>query len=283
MGQTKARKERPKLSKEEKQRRTKELTDKLDKGVEEILDSEKFKEYLTFMSSFHDYSWGNVMLIMAQREDATMVAGFQAWKQKGRQVMKGEKGIRILAPLVGKDAETEEAKVFGFKYTTVFDISQTEGDEIPEGIPVTKLTGNSDEAGALYELALAFCEREEIPVEEEQEIGSALGVYDRINKSIKLASGLSADALAKTMIHEIVHHVLHKDAKYLTRSTAEVEAEGTAFVVCNHFGIDASEYSFGYVAQWAGEKDVLKAALKTIQKTANRIISDLAPSEAEAS
>lgn len=275
---TKKKKDYVPLTKEQKQARLEELKNKLETGVQKLMTAESFKEYLRYMATFHDYSWRNVMLIAAQRPDASLVAGFHAWRKKGRFVRKGEKGIRILAPLAVKDKETEEYSIKGFKITTVFDVSQTDGEPIPEGLSAQKLTGESDQGKAVWTLAETYCIAHEVPLKlvGKDELGSALGMYDRKAKSIVVRDDLSADARAKTLIHEIVHHELHKDGKHITRSTAEVEAEGTAYVVATYLGIESAEdYSFAYIANWGQEPKVLKEALKVIQKTASHLIEDL--------
>lgn len=281
---------RKKLSPEERKAKLDAAMEKLERGVAGITNTEGFKAYLKFLASFHNYSANNVMLIHSQNPEATMVAGFHDWRKKGRFVRKGEKGLMILAPLVGKveDEKTgeRESKVFGFRVTTVFDVSQTDGEEIPEGPRATLLASDTEGSKELYRRLLAIAESEGVRCfdqggEEFHGRPGLRGFYRRSDKIIKLAYGLPVDQRTKTMCHELVHHLLHKDKEHGRRETAEIEAEGTAYAVLAHFGIEADDYSFAYIANWTpgGKLDPVKGAIATIRKTAHDLIERL---EAEA-
>ena len=272
---------------EKRDRKVREAVEMLDAGVEEILDGEAFKRYLAFAARFYRYSSNNSLLILVQRPNATRVAGYRKWQNLGRQVRRGEEGLRILAPIfrtIEDEDSGEKTRVLcSFKVVKVFDISQTDplpdSDPLPERPKPQALSGDSNAARVLYGSLLALCETESVPVSEEDAELDALspganGVYSRIEKRILLRSNLSADGRAKTLVHELAHHFLHGDpgATEADRPTFEAEAEGTAYAVLSYFGVDASEYSFAYVARWAQSKELVKAALSNIQKTVRRIV-----------
>lgn len=265
------------LSPEERAKRNEAAAAKLATGVERILDADEFKAYLKTVARFHAYSWANCMMIMMQKPDATLVAGYAAWQKLGRQVRKGETGIQIRAPRFRKKSERDEddseAGPAYFSLASVFDISQTEGDELPEPPDAIALTGQSDQADAVLKLCEQYCEREEIKLLLERDLGKARGTYSAKGKSISLAPEQAYDQLAKTFVHELVHHELAEQKS--DRPTGEIEAEGTAYVVCEHFGIDASSYSFPYVASWATDKEKFKKSLHQIQRTAASLIDKL--------
>ncbi len=282
-------KRQPRLTPEERRAKMEAVAARLEAGVEKILDSEEFKRYLAFVGRFHDYSANNVMLILMQRPDATMVAGYRAWQRMGRQVRRGEKGIVILAPKKWKqtveDEETGEKVVVasgmrGCTTASVFDISQTDGEPLPERPSAKMLTGESTEGMALFQLLMGYVLDEGIEIDfaGADRLGGAKGLYTRPTKAtparITLLEGMAADQTTKTLLHEIVHHELHKDAHFGSeaRASKEVEAEGTAFVVLQHYGVDSSDYSFADVAGWAADKRTYTAALKTIQRTADALI-----------
>jgi hypothetical protein len=251
----------------------------LDAGVSAITDSDEFKRYLSFVSSFHDYSWGNIMLIASQMPEATLVAGYRAWQRKGRQVRKGERSLAILAPLVGKVENDDGDKVphvFGFRAASVFDILQTDGDPLPEAPTPRQLVGESEDHMALFQMLCAYCAARDLPIKYagEDELGGANGTYSRKTSTITLKEFMPALQTTKTLLHEVVHSRLHAK-KISDQDLAELEAEGTAFVISAAFGVDTSEYSFGYVAGWAEKPEHLRSALGTIQKTAHALIEDL--------
>lgn len=263
--------------------KTKELTEKLEQGVKTLFDSEKYAEYLRFMSKFHNYSFGNVILILSQKPDAQVVAGYTAWKKLGRQVRKGETAIGIIAPCPHKktwtekndngDLEEKERTWTGFKAAYVFDISQTDGKEIPT--VVETLTDSVDGYADLFEKLRAIAP---VPILVKPIRTGANGFYDHKNEQIVIKEGLPQAQTIKTAVHEITHSMLHcKDGEQgkADRLTREVQAESVAYVVCNALGLDTSEYSFGHIAGWSSGKDVkeLTASLKVIQKTADAILA----------
>lgn len=275
----------------------KELTEKLEQGVSEIFTSGRYAEYLSAMSKFHSYSFGNIMLILMQNPAASCVAGYHAWKKNfGRTVKAGEHGIKILAPCpyrrfveqdqidangqpvldaTGKPVrERTLVQLMRFRIVTVFDISQTEGKELP-GIGVRELTGDITN---YTELADAITSASPVPILYEVPPGEAKGCFNSVTGEIQIRPEMSQRQTVKTMLHEISHAMLHRrtgnDPPAKDRHTREVEAESVAYVVCQHFGIDTSDYSFGYVAGWSkGKKlDELKASLDTIRSCAANLI-----------
>lgn len=291
------------LTSENPRERMKEITDKLEAGIKGIFESEHYKSYLQTLSKFHNYSINNCLLIAMQKPDATYIAGFNAWRDDfKRQVRKGEKGIKILAPapfkttrevdrvdadgkpVVGGDGrrvkDKVEVTVPAFKVATVFDVSQTDGEPLPH-IGVNELTGSVDK----YKDFFAALEKtSRVPIGFEAITSGAKGYYEQTEKRIAINEGMSELQTLKTLIHELAHSRLHdidknapKDTPRPDRDTREVEAESIAFTVCAHYGLDTSDYSFGYVATWSGEKqlDTLKSSLETIRKEAGAIISEV--------
>lgn len=279
-----------------------ELTDKLEQGIEALFESDRYRDYLQTMAKFHRYSYRNTMLILMQRPEATLVAGFQSWKQKfQRHVKKGETGIAILAPMSYKrkkkakekdpevfvseseqeeivdapeEAEEETQMIVGFRVVKVFDLAQTEGKELPQ-LAVDELTGTvTDYPGflqALFQVA-------PFPVSFEEITDGAKGYCDVSSHRIVIRKAMSELQTVKTALHEIAHAMLHVDAKEKKdAATREVEAESTAYVVCQYFGLDTSDYSFGYVAGWGSGRKMpeLKASLHTIQTTAAELIEQI--------
>jgi antirestriction protein ArdC len=292
------------LTAESARDKLKEITDKLEAGIKDIFDSGQYKTYLKTLSKFHNYSFNNCMLIAMQKPDATHVAGYSAWRDNfKRNVMKGEKGIKILAPspykiqkdmeridpktgsaVIGSDGkpvtEQVEVTVPAFRIVTVFDISQTDGEPLPE-IGVDELTGDVES----YEDFFSALEKSSpVPIAIEDITSGAKGYFEQTEKRIALNSGMSELQTLKTAIHEIAHARLHdidknapKDTRRPDRDTREVEAESVAYTVCSHYGLDTSDYSFGYIAGWSGERelDTLKASLNTIRSEANAIITEV--------
>ena len=287
-------------AKTEKQK-VKEITDKLEEGLKELFDSEKYRSYLSTMSKFHNYSVNNTLLIAMQKPEASLVAGFRAWQKNfNRHVNKGEKGIRILAPtpyiikeerdkldpvtgevMLDKEGmpqtEEVEVKIPAFRAVSVFDVSQTDGEPIPELEAkelLSTVEGYEDFIKAVTYVAPATISFEDIP-------GSSRGFFSPTENRIAVQEGMSESQTLKTMVHETAHSMLHSkevDSDILVpvkdRNTKEVEAESIAFTVCSHFGIDTSEYSFGYIAGWSSGRDMkeLKSSLDTIRKTASELI-----------
>ena len=293
------------LTSEKPAEKLKEITDRLEQGITELFDSERYKEYLKVMSKFHNYSFRNTVLIAMQKPDASLVAGFSAWKNNfERNVMKGQKGIKIIAPspykikqemqkidphtqkpVIGKDGkpvtEEKEVTIPAYKVVSVFDVSQTEGKELPD-IAVDELTGDVDR----YKDFFAALEKTSpVPIAFENIEGGSHGYYHLEDKRIAINEGMSELQTLKTAIHEIAHAKLHdvdlnappEQQNRVDRHTCEVEAESVAYTVCQHFGLDTSDYSFGYVAGWSSGKEMteLKASLETIQTTAKELITEI--------
>ena len=300
------------LTSEKPAEKLKEITDRLEQGITELFDSERYKEYLRVMSKFHNYSFNNTLLIAMQKPDASLIAGFSAWKNNfGRNVMKGQKGIKILAPspfkikkemekidpqtqkaIIGKDGkpvtEEKEITIPAFKVVSVFDVSQTEGREIPD-IAVNMLTGDVEH----YKEVFAALEKTSpVPIAFENIEGGSHGYYHLEDKRIAINEGMSELQTLKTAIHEIAHAKLHdidlnapKDEQqpHVDRRTREVEAESVAYTVCQHYGLDTSDYSFGYVAGWSSGRELseLKSSLETIRSAAAEIINSIDENLAE--
>ncbi|SHK95922.1 ArdC family protein [Alicyclobacillus tolerans] len=252
--------------------------ERLEQGLKTLLSEEKWKNYLRFQAQFHSYSFQNTLLILFQCPNARHVAGYQAWKKLGRHVRKGEKGITIIAPMLvkEKDDETEEfgkTVLKGFRGATVFDISQTEGEPLPE-IPIHRLQG-AWENWSTIRTACPF------PIDEKDDLEGANGCFHVATQRISLLESLEGRHKAKTLIHEWAHGLLHvpSEEKVVNTKIRELEAESVAFVVADALGLDTSSYSFGYIAHWSGENalDQLKASGMRIQKAANRILDSILP------
>ena len=283
--------------------KVKEITDKLEAGIQALFESEAFKNYLKTLSKFHDYSLNNTILIAMQKPDATLVAGYTAWQKNfGRQVMKGETGIRILAPtpykkqmevdridpstgqaVLNPDGSTakdlKEVMVPAFKVVNVFDVSQTDGRELPT-IGVNELTGDVAKYENFFEALKKACP---VPIGFEDIPSGAKGYYHTVDQRIALQEGMSQVQTIKTLIHEMAHQKLHAidpkdlppEEPRLTRNAKEVEAESVAYTVAQHYGIETSDYSFAYIAGWSKDKDTpeLKASLDRIRKAADEMIT----------
>jgi N-terminal domain of anti-restriction factor ArdC len=250
----------------------------LEQGIDSILTSEGFASYLRTLSRFHSYSFGNVLLIRAQRPDATRVAGYRKWIELGRQVRKGEQGIKILVPFKHKAAVAEEAGedaviVKGFGLGTVFDVSQTDGDPLPGPPAVERIDGASDRGMRLFVDLFDYLELQNIPVDRET-TKPANGYFDPKRRRVALDVNLDGDQATKTLTHEACH-VVAGHTLGMNSQDVETVAESAAFVVLNHYGIDSSGYTFPYVAGWAQDRVILKRNLGAVQQTAHRIIVDL--------
>lgn len=269
----------------------KEITDKLEQGIQDLFDSEKYTSYLKTMAKFHNYSFRNTLLIVMQNPQASYVAGYGAWQTKfKRQVRKGEKGIKIFAPAPYKKTveektfdkdgnahiEEKEIVVPAFKLTTVFDISQTDGEDLPM-LGTDRLVGNVSDYGKFFETLKNISP---VPISFEDIQGGANGYYHQIEKRIAVQENMSEVQTVKTAVHEIAHAKLHAipenkdEAVKIDRRTREVQAESVAYTVCQHFGIDTSDYSFGYIAGWSSgrETEELKQSLEVIRNTAAEFI-----------
>lgn len=288
-----------------KDEKTKQAFEMIEQGVRDVYTSENFRNYLSCCSKFHNYSLNNTLLILAQKPDATLVAGYSSWKRNfHRHVNKDEKGLTILAPVTCKKTELmdksdengnpvldedgnpikEERTINRLRFTvkTVFDVSQTSGKPLPS--LVHDLTGSSDEVLAFIDSVKAICT---IPIDyhspEKDPIlaSGAKGYYSPSEDKIVLNMNLEDMQTAKTLIHEYAHSLLHKKTDK-DREQREIEAESLAFVLCDHFGIDTSEYSFGYIASYSDQDpEKLKSILENIQSTAHEMIDSLEPLFAE--
>lgn len=295
----------------DRKQQMKEITERLEQGVKDIFTSEMYTTYLRTMAKFHNYSFNNTLLIVMQRPDATLVAGFNAWKNKfNRYVKKGEKGIQIIAPAPIKEVEEREKidkdtglavlnengepemerveyVVPRFRLTTVFDISQTDGKPIPS-LEVNELTASVKD----YALLTAAIEQvSPVPMRFDEIKGDAKGYYSDADKEICIQVGMGESQTIKTMIHEVAHAMLHNSdlmkqrGEEKDRLTKETEAESIAFTVCSALGIDTSDYSFPYVASWASGKEMkeLKDSMDTIRLTAADFLEKLETAVAERS
>lgn len=281
--------------------KTKQAFSMIEQGVKDVCSSESFKQYLSCLSKFHSYSLNNTLLILSQKPEASLVAGYRAWQTNfNRHVNKGEKGLTILAPVTTKEDRlmnkhdengnvildesgnpVQEMRVVNlthFKTTTVFDISQTSGDSLPS--LVHDLTGSSNEVKAIIQTIQSICT---IPIEFKTEtedlsfMTGAKGYYSPRKDKIVINKDLEDLQTAKTLIHEYAHSILHKETDK-NQSQREIEAESLAFVICDHFGIDTSEYSFGYIASYANKDySELKSILVNIQSKAHEMIELIEP------
>ncbi len=252
-------------------------TEKLESAVAELVSSGGWQRFLETQSKFHNYSWGNVCLIASQRPTATRVAGYKTWQSLGRQVLKGEKGIAILAPSLRKvelDDGTTERRLTGFRVVHVFDVDQTDGEPLAD-VPCSRLDNDHGLAGIVDEL-LAHAATEGLTVER-QELGSDLNGYlDRRDRRIVLHAGVSADQSFKTLVHELAHwHDLGPaDGSTCDRADAEIVAESVAFVVADSLGLDTSAYSIGYVAVWAGgDPAKIRELAERVNTTARKLLA----------
>ena len=285
-----------------------EIKESINSAIEKIfsyMESDSYKTFLQTMAKFHSYSLNNTILIAMQKPDATLVAGYAAWKKNfGRQVLKGEQGIRILAPTPYKKkmevdvidpatgqarlnpdgtkaTEMKEIMVPAFKVVNVFDVSQTDGRPLPS-IGVNELTGDVKQYEMFFEALKRSCP---IPIGFEQIDSGAKGYYHTVDHRIALQEGMSQIQTIKTLIHEMTHQKLHSmdpkelppEEPRLTRNAKEVEAESVAYTVAQHYGIETSDYSFAYIAGWSAGKDTpeLKASLDRIRKAADELITTI--------
>lgn len=289
----------------------KEITERLEQGVKDIFTSEMYTKYLLTMSKFHNYSFNNTLLIAMQRPDATLVAGYNAWKNKfNRYVKKGEKGIQIIAPAPVKEREEREKidkdtgltvlnesgepeievverVILRFRVTTVFDYAQTDGEPLPT-LEVNELTARVKDYTLLKE---AIEQVSPVPIRFGEIEGSAKGYYSHMDKEICVRADMGESQTIKTMIHEVAHAMLHDSDQMKQRGeekdqlTKETEAESIAFTVCSALGIDTSDYSFPYVASWASGKELkeLKDSMDTIRLTSADFLEKLETAVAERS
>ena len=266
----------------------KEITEKLEQGVQKALDSYEYKNWLSFCSKFHNYSLNNQLLIYLQKPDATQVAGFTKWKQLGRFINKNEKGIMIISPTPYKKqievekivdgesvTETEEHTFLNFKKAYVFDVSQTHGKELPEFKPEL-LTANVNNYDTLKDILI---EISDVPISYAN-LNGPNGYYMPFTNEIKIQNDLPETQTLKTMVHEIAHSIVDNPASEYSkadRSTKEVRAESIAFIVCDHLNLDTSDYTFKYVAGWTHGNDTktLKENMEVIKSVSDNLINKI--------
>ncbi|MFB8426482.1 ArdC-like ssDNA-binding domain-containing protein [Priestia megaterium] len=276
-----------------------DITKKLEQGIKDVMtgSGSQYKEWLKFISSFHTYSFNNAMLIFLQNPNATLVKGYKDWRKLGRYVKKGEKAIKILAPIISnkkekskeekaekqekKKAEEEknELEIKGFRYVNVFDVSQTDGEPLPRSITPQMLEGDSEE---LKQLLSEWISAIDIPVVFE-DTGSANGYYHLVENYIAIHKDRSTMQQLKTLVHEYAHHLLHRknggEFNTVTTDIKESQAESVAFIVMAHYNFDTSKYSFPYVAGWSGDIDIIKKIGTDIIKCSHTIIEKLGTKE----
>lgn len=291
----------PKAAAEARKQEMDQMAEKLEAGVKDVFQGENYKAYLDFCAKMPRYSINNQILIMMQKPDATMCQSFTGWKEMGRFVKKGEKGIRVMAPAPYKiereqdkldgngkpmlDADGEpvkekvEVKVNAFKPVSTFDISQTDGEPVPR-LGVDELVGTVEGYETLME---AIKQASPVPISFENIESGAKGYFHVEENRIAIQEGMSEAQTVKTALHEASHATLHNkeaqnaDNDKKTRNQKECEAESVAYVVCQHYGVDTAEYSFSYVAGWSSDKEVpeLKASLDTIRMAASDLIGKI--------
>ncbi len=265
------------------------LMKRLESGVSGLMSSDGWSKWLSYQSTFHNYSLNNTLLIMMQCPAATKVAGFHTWKRLQRKIIKGSKSIRILAPriFINADAgsdETEDKKILYFRAIGVFDVSQTEGEDLPTRPYTLSIDGDEDEG--LYEKLRTFSASKGCPVNEVDIDGGCLGYYDPSAHSIGIKSGMSLARKAHVLSHEIAHSLLHRgvaevdgrNPAHLSRGIKELEAESVAYIICTSVGLDVGTSSFGYIADWNKKetKKELTESAKRIASTAKGIIGGIA-------
>ena len=281
----------------------KEITERLEQGVKDLFTSEKYTEYLKTMSQFHNYSFNNTLLIAMQKPESTLVAGYGTWNKKfHRQVKRGEKGIKIIAPVPIREKEevekfdpetnepvlrpdgqpeTEEVEhiIPRFRVSTVFDISQTQGDPLPE-LDAPELMGSVENFDIFME---AIRMVSPAPMRYAKIEGDTKGYYSNVNKEIVIRDGMSEKQTMKTAIHEVTHAMCHDRDRMeelgenKNKMTIETEAESVAFTVCSFFNLDTSDYSFPYLAGWASSMDMkeMRTSMDFIRKTAGSFIDSM--------
>lgn len=264
----------------------KELQEHLQRGINQYLDSENFKNYLDFVSQFHNYSFNNILLLKAQKSDITMIASFKKWNDLGRKIKKGEQALFVFAPteVYKKDAEGnyikdnngEFIKSIYFKLVPVFDVAQTSGAKLPQ--PIYRLEENFKDPLEFKRIFESISKISNVPIrfEEFSEESNLNGYYHHEKKEIVIRKKMSEQMIVKTLLHELVHSRIHSLDE--NRSQKEFEAESVAYIVANHFGIDTSNYTFGYLSSWTDEGrkiEMFTTALENITKEAQSLIREL--------
>lgn len=264
----------------------KELQEHLQRGINQYLDSENFKNYLDFVSQFHNYSFNNILLLKAQKSDITMIASFKKWNDLGRKIKKGEQALFVFAPteVYKKDAEGnyikdnngEFIKSIYFKLVPVFDVTQTSGAKLPQ--PIYRLEENFKDPLKFKRIFESISKISNVPIrfEEFSKESNLNGYYHHEKKEIVIRKKMSEQMIVKTLLHELVHSRIHSLDE--NRSQKEFEAESVAYIVANHFGIDTSNYTFGYLSSWTDEGrkiEMFTTALENITKEAQSLIREL--------
>jgi hypothetical protein len=251
----------------------------LEKGIQAITEGDNFKAWLSFGSRFHHYSWGNQMLIHAQRPDASQVAGYGKWKELGRQVKRGEKGISIMVPhtrrIQDEETGTETTFVSSFGVGWVFDVAQTDGPPVPEPPQPKELKGNDPIGDELFSRISNFLV-DDMGVSHRRDFlhGHARGTWNPTNRIVTLKKGLYADQEVKTFMHEAIHAFCNHKGD-TGREDAEAVTEASTFVTLNAFGMDTSKYSFPYVAGWSQDKPRIVTNLQEIQRVSHYMIEKI--------
>lgn len=271
-----------------------EAQKKLEQGIEALTTSDDWKMALAFSAKFHRYSFGNTLLILIQRPEATRVAGFHRWRQLGRTVKRGERGIAILAPLIfhkvteDETGERETKTYRRYKVVYVFDVSQTEGKELPPetGSFIRRLTGGDEAERIVFAQLVGFLQNRDWSVRRSTLAGwneTTNGYADFDSKEVHIRTGLSERQSLKTLMHETAHVILHGGIEYLaSRPLCEAEAESAAFVASSVLGFDTSDYSFGYVAHWSeGKTELIQQAGANALRAAQEILAAIGEEKGE--
>jgi len=277
-------KERKQNNDAERQERMQQVLETLERGIETILTSDGYRDYLGAMSRFHGYSFNNVALIMAQRPETTRVAGFQTWKGMERFVKKGETGIRIMVPYKAKIEREDDDPLYvvrGFGVGTVFDISQTDGKPLPEGPAVKEPGGGHEQAERIKNALTRYALESGVTIVRDHK-NNQRGYWHPLWREIGIRADLTGISEAKTLAHEVAHFLADHRGN-VARDDAENVAESAAYVTLMHRGIDTGDYSFGYIAGWAKDMTVFRRNVSEVQKISHRMIAivgdDCPPSE----
>jgi len=268
----------PTLQTKEKPNKTNKAATLLAESVTKLMNSDTYKKALSFRKKLYSYSFRNVWLIYCQNPEATLVAGYSKWKELGRQVKKGEKSLAILAPLIKKDKETKDSELIGFRSASVFDVSQTDGPDLPELPRPQLLTKDNQKIQAAIKTLEAFAKQRGNPVSYKDI--KANGLYSLKTKAITINKSLPPLQTLKTLTHELAHAIMHANIstlKTITEQThtLELEAESCAYLVCDSLGLDTSQYSFAYLANWAEDPKELLSAAEKACKAADSILEAL--------
>ena len=257
---------------------SRDARDLLTESVTELLNSDTFKAALAFRKKLPHYSFRNVWLIFCQMPDATSVAGYRVWQSVGRQVRKGETSLAIVAPLIKRVEENgkKEKRLVGFKTARVFDISQTDGDELPELPECVLLTAEGENINAYTKQLETFATARGNPVSYQAMPGTAKGFFVPASGQVVVKAGMPALQTLKTLVHEVAHALAHgKGCEAKTRDVMELEAEATAYLVCDALGLDTAAYSFPYLAGWAEKPDTLLNAADRACRLADQLLEAL--------